>query len=884
MVVDYDQIAAVTSIDRGVVEDIVRNQCNNDQSAVQIAVEQYFAQSGPFYENANGQWKTGSKHKNHSKKTEDESHPVPAKHGEDFKHESRRPPSRGLPARGDRHESRGRGGDGRGGKGHGERAGKGGRESHEGSRGVGAAPRAEVAAKSDPAALTPVLNGNHVTDMAPAAGTKPFPTAKGPTINAGSKPKEWSENFAPQAPALAEISVANPADASSKGDRAGRGRGGIRDGSRRSREEADGGRGKGKGANRRDARAENAAPPTATHDDPSAIAGLLQQPLAELPMPSANETLPLPGIGAAGDMHSSSLLATQTGSMLLAAADPAILTVGSGALPTEPYGVSIRPPSVPGPRAAGATGARAPPARDDSAGVTGVIMPSAGGISGGDSKLQFGFAASTGRNDVTGGATAGAGAGKLSFGSLDSCLSSNQDIVDTICTPRGGTLPGSLPLPDSLAKALPTSVGTALPGFTGDETKPPRAANGVATNKATIAGELQHMQLSKGAPMALANGNGDAAGHKKPAPGLTQALAGIVGKQSHALPQPGSAMPLLGGQQASLASMPLYGSANTPSGAAVPAGMPPGMGAAVGIDGYVMGGREIPAGQCLPADAYTAPPTLNGGGGGGINMAAVMSAYDSVAPLSGGPTGGYEQPANNSNHPAHRGPGGDKEGRSGSKNSKRRNKQAGGGGDRANGNGLHVGVDGATMMPPGLACNGNMGNGSAPGMAAANSMGSNIMQQQYTSQQQQQYAFVPPGMMPFCGSYGPTGMVYQAAGAGMYQPTQLYQSPPQYASQPHGQPYMAQAQQYVPQQQQQYMSQQSGASPSSYAYQQPQSNMRMSGGGGMGANGMGNGTGGSFSAHSNQAFGAYDDSNDYVSASQQGMFSQAPPAGYYRPS
>merc|ERR1719446_1337589 len=137
-----------------------------------------------------------------------------------------------------------------------------------------------------------------------------------------------------------------------------------------------------------------------------------------------------------------------------------------------------------------------------------------------------------------------------------------------------------------------------------------------------------------------------------------------------------------------------------------------------------------------------------------------------------------------------------------------------------------------------------MGNGSAPGMAAANSMGSNIMQQQYTSQQQQQYAFVPPGMMPFCGSYGPTGMVYQAAGAGMYQPTQLYQSPPQYASQPHQQPYMAQ---------------QSGASPSSYAYQQPQSNMRMSGGGGMGANGMGNGTGGSFSAHSNQAFGAYDD-------------------------
>lgn len=191
-----------------------------------------------------------------------------------------------------------------------------------------------------------------------------------------------------------------------------------------------------------------------------------------------------------------------------------------------------------------------------------------------------------------------------------------------------------------------------------------------------------------------------------------------------------------------------------------------------------------------------------------------------------------------------------------------------------------MGVDGSGMRPPGLACHTNLTNGSASlsasGMRSGASMSSGMIPQQYAPHQQQPYAFVPPSMMPYCGSYGPTGMVYQAAGAGMYQPTHLYQTPQQYGPQPHGQPFVTQTQQFVPQPQQQYMAQQSGAAASSYAYQPPQSVMGLSGGAGI--------SGASFNSHSNQAFRAYEDTNEYVSGPQQGMFSTGPPAGYYQPS
>lgn len=214
------------------------------------------------------------------------------------------------------------------------------------------------------------------------------------------------------------------------------------------------------------------------------------------------------------------------------------------------------------------------------------------------------------------------------------------------------------------------------------------------------------------------------------------------------------------------------------------------------------------------------------------------------------------------------------------------------------------------MMPPGLV----VGNANAMGMqrmadgmtsSSTSQGGAGMMAQQYAPQQQQ-YFVSPAGMsgmaaMPYCQTYPPTGMsgmVYAPPGAGMYQPTNLYQAPQQYAPQP--QQYVPQPQQYVPQPQQTFISTQSHArnlrsgshGNAGYAYQQPQAGS--SGYQPMAQPGSGMGAPPGYSSHAGPGVGGYGggyDTGGYDDNAQAGQhtfagnnFGGGAHSGYYRSS
>jgi len=217
---------------------------------------------------------------------------------------------------------------------------------------------------------------------------------------------------------------------------------------------------------------------------------------------------------------------------------------------------------------------------------------------------------------------------KLSFG-LGGVDLTSSDLVDSICNSSGST---SLPMPASLANALPSASANSLPGFEG--------STGASSLDASPADKMLASGLKKlglDAPMqSVPNVSDESAALAS----LPSTLAGLM--QPHGLPKPGTFAPVpaqpVGGYAPVSAHQsggfaPIPAQAMSASSATAPGAVPPGV------------GRPMALGGCsLPGQASNRSHTSVLGGAVG------MHSYAAMGQGMGLPPGAYSEPPGPAHH------------------------------------------------------------------------------------------------------------------------------------------------------------------------------------------------------------------------------------------
>jgi hypothetical protein len=477
--------------------------------------------------------------------------------------------------------------------------------------------------------------------------------------------------------------------------------------------------------------------------------------------------------------------------------------------------------------------------------TAGVIMPTQ--HLGDSSKLQFGFGdsgstAAPREQPTQHGPPATGGMPKLSFG-LGGVDLSSSDLVDSICNSTTST---SLPMPASLANALPSAGGNSLPGFESSTGAP----SAMSSDKMLSSG-LKKLGLDT----SMQQGSSD---DSAALASLPSALAGLM--KPHGLPQPsafapGHAQPVSSyapvSAHQSTAFAPMPARAMNAGAAAVPGAVPPGVGRPMGMGGCalpgqahnrshasVMGGgvgmhsyAAMGQGMGLPPGSYAEPPgtaySVSDQRMEGSHPSRAMESMmpqESMAfdPMGMPPHGmsGYDMPISVSPaapHMAGRPMGPSAVDKDGPRRGRKKKGERGGAapatsGERSERAGAAGGLpqpmhSGGDMgVPPGIGMGmGGGSNGSVPVSAAQAQP--NMMQPSYGQQQQYGYGMVPPALM--ASPYGGYGAMPHGYGSGMYQVPGMQSN--MYGAPSHNS--YAQQQQYVPQQQPyvqqpQYLSQQ----------------------------------------------------------------------------